>query len=100
MRYQLCDHLPWLIRSRIFGSTQTKPELYEDMIWGPAECEDLSPFRAAVLIGHYHDEPAVPGAVELARSRCFEFPPIEAKAGSSEYDLKATNNGGPVSTRF
>ncbi|KAL6898860.1 MFS general substrate transporter [Trichoderma evansii] len=99
MRYQLCDYLPWLIRCHIFGHKQPKPELYEDMIWGPAECEDLSPFWAADFIGHYH-EPAVPAVVELARNRCFEFPPIEAKAKSSEYDLKATNNGGPVSTRF
>ncbi|GFP55021.1 polyol transporter 5 [Trichoderma asperellum] len=99
MRYQLCDNLPWLIRHRIFGSKQPKPELYEDMIWGSADCEDLSPFRAADAIERYH-EPAVPETVELAQNRGFEFPPIEARAKSSEYDLKATNNAGPVSTRF
>lgn len=99
MRFQLFDHLPWLIRRRLFGSKQPEPELYEDMIWGSAEYEDSSPFRTANFTGRYQ-EPAVPAAVELVQNRRFEFPPIEARAKSSEYDLKATNNSGPVSSRF
>ncbi|KAL7923269.1 sugar transporter domain-containing protein [Trichoderma austrokoningii] len=99
IRYQLYDNLPWLIRCRIFGSKQPKPELYEDMIWGSAEFEESSPFRNAECTGRYQ-EPAVPAAVELAHYRCFDFAPIEARAQSSEYDMKGTNNSGPMSNRF
>jgi hypothetical protein len=99
MRYQLFDHLPWLIRCRIFGSKQPKPELYEDLIWGSTEYEDSSPFRNAEFMGRY-EQPAIPAAVELAQHHSFEFSPIVARAQSSEYNLKATNNFGPVSNRF
>ncbi|PON22028.1 hypothetical protein TGAM01_v209098 [Trichoderma gamsii] len=101
MRYQLFDNLPWLIRCRLFGSKQPKPELYEDMTWGSASADydDSTPFQNAEFMGRYQ-VPAIPAAVELAQHRSFEFAPIEARAQSSEYNLKATNNFGPVSNRF
>ncbi|KAM0456804.1 hypothetical protein ACHAPV_007095 [Trichoderma viride] len=101
MRYQLFDNLPWLIRCRLFGSKQPKPELYEDMTWGSASADydDSTPFQNGEFMGRYQ-QPAVPVAVELAQHRGFEFAPIEARTQSSEYNLKATNNYGPVSNRF
>ncbi|EHK43777.1 hypothetical protein TRIATDRAFT_86874 [Trichoderma atroviride IMI 206040] len=101
MRYQLLDNLPWLIRCRLFGGKQPKPELYEDMTWGSASADydDSTPFQNAEFMGRYQ-EPAAPAAVELVQHRGFEFAPIEARAQSSEYNLKATNNFGPVSNRF
>lgn len=101
MHYQLFDNLPWLIRCRLFGSKQPKPELYEDMTWGSASADydDSTPFQNGEFMGRYQ-QPAVPVAVELAQHRGFEFAPIEARTQSSEYNLKATNNYGPVSNRF
>jgi hypothetical protein len=101
MRYQLFDNLPWLIRCRLFGKKQPKPELYEDTTWGSASADydNSSPFQNAEFMGRYQ-EPTMPAAVELAQHRSFEFAPIEARAQSSEYNLKATNNFGPVSNRF
>lgn len=99
IRYQLYENLPWLVRCRLFGSKQPKPELYEDLVWGSAEFDDSSPFRNAECTGRYQ-EPAIPAAVELAQHRCFVFAPIEARAQSGEYDMKGTNNSGPVSNRF
>jgi hypothetical protein len=99
MRFQLFEYLPWLIRYHLFGSPRPRPELYENMIWGPAEGEDLAPFRAADFIGR-DPEPAAPEPVELANSNAFDFPLMERRAKAGDYDMMATNNAGPVSPRF
>lgn len=33
--YQLREYLPWFIRRYVFNHDEPKPELYQDMIWGP-----------------------------------------------------------------
>ncbi|KAL7782515.1 MFS general substrate transporter [Trichoderma ceciliae] len=101
MRFQLFEYLPWLVRYYLFGSSRPRPELYEDMIWGPAEGEDLSPFRAADFIRH-DNKPTVPEPVELAQNRPLNFTQIEeqTRAGQGDYNMQATNNDGPVSGRY
>lgn len=106
MRFQLCEYLPWLIQYRFFRSRRPRPELYEDMIWGSAEGEDLLPFRAADLLGR-DSEPAVPEPVELGLSQP-KFTQVEErtqpkerpKPGTDDGSMQATNNDGPVSVRY
>ncbi|KAL7813184.1 MFS general substrate transporter [Trichoderma aethiopicum] len=114
MRFQLCEYLPWLVRYYIFGSKKPRPELYEDLIWGPSEGEDLAPFRAVDLVGYY-SEPSVPEPVELAHSRSRDLPQDGGQYGSvrskelgvkgaadpgDDSEMQATNNDGPVSIRY
>ncbi|XP_044717245.1 sugar transporter domain-containing protein [Hirsutella rhossiliensis] len=42
MRFQITEHLPWLMRRYLFGAQYPRPELYRDLIWGPADEEELS----------------------------------------------------------
>lgn len=35
MAFQLREYLPWFIRRYIFNHDEPKPELYQDLIWGP-----------------------------------------------------------------
>lgn len=114
MRFQLFEYLPWLVRYYIFGSGKPRPELYEDLIWGPSEGEDLAPFRAVDLVGYY-SEPSVPEPVELAHSRSRDLPQAGEQHGSvrskelgvkvaadtgDDSEMQATNNEGPVSIRY
>lgn len=112
MRFQLFEYLPWLVRYYLFGSPRPRPELYENMIWGPAEGEDLSSFRAADFVGR-DSEPSVPEPVELGQGRSFDLPYIEelpitgrdraSKPAAGQGDdsgMNATNNRGPVSVRY
>ncbi|KAL7932499.1 MFS general substrate transporter [Trichoderma chlorosporum] len=108
IRFQLFEYLPWLIQRYIYGNPKPRPELYEDLIWGPAEGEDLAPFRAADLIGR-DSPPTVPEPVELGHGRPIHLTKSEAQ--SREYlpkvsgfstiqgddlEMQATNNQGPV----
>ncbi|OTA06064.1 hypothetical protein A9Z42_0067840 [Trichoderma parareesei] len=114
MRFQLFEYLPWLVRYYIFGSKKPRPELYEDLIWGPSEGEDLATFRAVDLVGYY-SEPSVPEPVELAHSRSRDVPQAGDQYGSVQSkelgakvaadpgdasEMQATNNDGPVSIRY
>lgn len=42
MRFQITERLPWLMRRYLFGAQYPPPELYQDLIWGPADAEELS----------------------------------------------------------
>ncbi|KAL7951280.1 MFS general substrate transporter [Trichoderma barbatum] len=108
MRFQVFEYLPWLVQHYIFGSPKPRPELYEDVIWGPAEGEDLAPFRAADYIGR-DSLPSVPEPVELGQGRAFDLVEIERQptpqrcrannhtiGRGDDSGMHATNNEGPV----
>lgn len=112
MRYQLFEYLPWLIQRYILGSSKPRPELYEDLIWGPMEGEDLAPFRAAHFIeGDTQLSIPIPEPVELGQGqgRVSDFSQEELRFGvyqprasqsatdqSYAQGMQATNNEGPV----
>lgn len=43
--FQLREYLPWFIRRYVFNHDEPRPELYQDMIWGPyrRQSEMMSP---------------------------------------------------------
>jgi hypothetical protein len=45
MSFQVREYLPWFIRRYVFNHDEPKPELYQDMIWGPyrRQSEMMSP---------------------------------------------------------
>lgn len=42
MRFQITEHLPWLVRRHLFGARYPRPKLYKDLIEGPTDEEELS----------------------------------------------------------
>ncbi|KAK4074068.1 hypothetical protein Trihar35433_3542 [Trichoderma harzianum] len=112
MRYQLFEYLPWLIQRYILGSPKPRPELYEDLIWGPIEGEDLARFRAAHLLGGDTQlSIPIPEPVELGQSQGrvsdfsreeLQFAVYQPRASQLATDqsyaqgMQATNNEGPV----
>ncbi|OPB36848.1 hypothetical protein A0O28_0059280 [Trichoderma guizhouense] len=110
MRFQVFEYLPWLIQRYILGSPKPRPELYEDLIWGLMEVEELEPFRAAHLLGRdTGTQLSVPEPVELGQSRPsgfsreeLQFGVYQPRASESAIDqsyaqgMQATNNEGPV----
>ncbi|KAJ4862128.1 sugar transporter domain-containing protein [Trichoderma breve] len=112
MRFQVFEYLPWLIQRYILVSPKPRPELYEDLIWGPMEGEDLAPFRAAHLLGcDTQLSIPIPEPVELGQSQGrvsdfsreeLQFGVYQPRASQSATDqsyaqgMQATNNEGPV----
>lgn len=110
MRFQVFEYLPWLLQRYILGNPKPRPELYEDLIWGPMEGEDLAPFRAAHFLGRdTGTQLSILEPVELGQSRPRDFSREELQFGvyqprasesvidqSYAQGMQATNNEGPV----
>lgn len=112
MRFQVFEYLPWLIQRYLFGGQKPRPELYEDLIWGPMEGEDLAPFRAADFMGRETGtQLSILEPVELGQSQSrpsdfsreqLQFGVYQPRASQSATDqsyaqgMQATNNEGPV----
>lgn len=97
MRFQLKSYLPWWFSTYIFGDDYPKPELYEDLVWGSSEGEDLSTWRGGIWdIPERSTEPVEIGEshAQVEQSQTTELPVLQP------YTMYATNNEGLVSNSW